>query len=69
MVLVDDAVETLPQGGHFKCLYELHVRRPRFHARKTLVLLEHRGQTPVLQFPQASNKATSPVLSKLKQEG
>lgn len=64
LVTVDYAVQALPQLSHVERLDEPHVRDPGFRAGKVLVLLEHRGQAPTLQFPEATHQTTCPMLHK-----
>lgn len=62
LVPVDNAVKALPHTQYVICLDELQIVDPRFCSCKALVLLNHRRQTPILQFSQTTHKTACPVL-------
>lgn len=61
--MVDDAVQAVPQPHHVKRLNKSQIGSPRFRARESLVLLKHRGQAPILKFPQHTHETTRPMLA------
>lgn len=52
------------QARRVEQLHEPLVGAPRLRRRKVQVLVEHRGQAPFLQLPQAPDDAASPVLKR-----
>ena len=50
------------QARRVEQLHEPLVSAPCLRRREVQVLVEHRRQTPLLQLPQASDDAASPVL-------
>lgn len=66
LVLINDAVKTLPEANDLICFYKSQVCSPRFDASKLLILFKNRWQTPILQFPQATDKATCAMLHEVK---
>lgn len=53
------------QARRVEQLHEPLVGGPRLRRREVQVLVEHGGQAPLLQLPQASDDAASPVLASL----
>jgi hypothetical protein len=57
------------QARRVEQLHEPLVGGPRLRRREVQVLVEHGGQAPLLQLPQASDDAASPVLKEKHSSG